>query len=96
MGISVVMLAAECYRLAQGRWPESIPQIEEALSVKLPLDPFIPAPFRLKRTDDGLIIYSVGPDLRDNGGNLNNHKPNLLDIDFGYRLWDVDHRRRLP
>ena len=44
---------------------------------------------------NGLIIYAVGSDLADNGGNLDRNaiKPGT---DVGFRLWDVPARRQPP
>ena len=95
LGSAVVMVAAERFRRAQGRWPEtSAAEIEEVLKVKLPRDAYRDGPYLLKATDSGLVVYSVGPDQKDNGGALNNRKPELPDVDVGYRLWDVARRRR--
>jgi hypothetical protein len=96
LGAITVLIAAERYRRAQGAWPGSVEAIESALSVKLPGDPYLPGPFRLKRAEDGLIVYSVGPNLRDDGGNLNNGKPDTPGIDIGFLLWDVERRRQVP
>ncbi|MHC5542922.1 hypothetical protein ACYOEI_32260, partial [Singulisphaera rosea] len=97
LGACVVTIAAERYRRARGRWPESIESIEEALSITLPQDPCAPRPFHLKRTVDGLLVYSVGPDGLDDGGNLTIPKSfDAKNYDIGFRLWDVPQRRRLP
>jgi hypothetical protein len=47
---------------------------------------------RRKRLPDGLVIYSVGPDLTDNGGTLNRQNPIAPGDDLGFRLWDVAQR----
>ena len=33
-----------------------------------PQDPFDGKPLRMKKTDRGLVLYSIGPDMTDNGG----------------------------
>lgn len=96
LGACIVTLAAEQYRRTTGAWPTSTREIETILSVKLPVDPYSGKPYRLKETDESLIVYSIGPDLRDNGGNLNNVRAHLSDIDLGYKLWDLSHRRLIP
>ncbi len=62
----------------------------------VPLDPFDNKPLRYRKDDQGVIVYSVGPDGKDDGGDrttLNTHTPGT---DIGFRLWDVDKRRKSP
>ena len=53
-------------------------------------------PLRLKKTGDGLVIYSVGRDKIDNDGNINRERPSDPGTDLGFRLWDVSGRRQPP
>ena len=57
----------------------------------VPADPIDGAPLRYKRTADGVVIYSIGNDRKDDGGDVGEGKP-----DAGYRLWDADRRRVGP
>jgi hypothetical protein len=93
LGCCVVMLAAERYRLSTGEWPISAGEIEKKLTIKVPRDPYSGEHYHFKRTDDGLVIYSIGLKLRDDGGNLNNRRPFSRGVDLGFKLWDVPHRR---
>jgi hypothetical protein len=89
----IVALAAERYRQAHGRWPVELEDmVPEFLSAPL-LDPFTAKPLIMRRTSDGLIIYSVSLDGEDNGGNLvpNYRAPGS---DVGVRLWDPAKRRQ--
>jgi hypothetical protein len=92
---AVVMLAAERYRRRQERWPES-PQalVDGGLLKGVPADPYTGTPIRLKRLPDGLVIYAVGPDGVDNGGNLDRKRTAEAGTDAGVRLWDVARRRQ--
>ena len=59
------------------------------------LDPYDDQPLRFKRTDDGLIIYSIGRNEIDNeGAVLPIMEPYQQPLDVGIRLWDVDKRRQ--
>jgi hypothetical protein len=89
----VTLVAAERFRRAQGRWPERLEELVPRYLAMVPRDPFDGAPLRLRSTSDGLLIYSVGDDEQDNGGNIDNrtHKPGS---DRGFRLWDVGKRRQ--
>jgi hypothetical protein len=87
-----VMVSVERFRRAQGRWPDTLNDLVPSYLPKVPLDPFEGSPLRYRRLDDGVVVYSVGLDGRDN-----------LDIDprkdardLGFRLWDVPKRRQPP
>jgi hypothetical protein len=60
----------------------------------VPADPYDLRPLRLKRLPDGLVIYTLGPDGKDDGGTLNRQNPTDLGSDIGFQLWDVSARRR--
>jgi hypothetical protein len=87
-------LAAERYRLKHGRWPEKLDQLVPEFLTKLPDDPFAPGSLRLARWADGIVIYSVGPDGQDNGGNVLRNVGPAPGQDLGFRLWDVPKRRQ--
>jgi hypothetical protein len=89
-------LAAERYRREHGAWPESLDKLVPAQLTAVPLDPFDGRPLRYRRTEDGVMIYSVGHDGIDDGGNLDREHPKQPGVDVGCRLWDVPHRRRPP
>jgi hypothetical protein len=69
--------------------------VQAGLLRVVPTDPYDGRPLRLKRLPDGLVIYSVGADRTDNGGNLSLN-PFSPDVDLGFRLWDVPARRQPP
>ncbi|HEV3204527.1 MAG TPA: hypothetical protein VGY77_09095 [Gemmataceae bacterium] len=93
---AIVMLAAERYRLANQRWPDSLDQLVPDCLLKIYLDPYDKNPLRLKRLEDGIVIYSVGPDGQDNGGNIDRTNPIAAGSDIGLRLWDPQRRRQKP
>lgn len=93
----VTALAAERYRQKHGRWPETLEALVEAgLLDKVPIDPYSGKPLCLGVLKDGVVIYSVGPDGADNGGNLIRDKPMNPGTDQGFRLWGPAHRRQPP
>jgi hypothetical protein len=87
-------LAAERFRLEKGEWPASLNALLPHYLKEVPANPFDGQCLRVKRLPDGILIYSVGFDLVDNGGTLNRHNPTLPGSDVGFQLWDVDHRGR--
>jgi hypothetical protein len=38
------------------------------------MDPFDGQPLRYRKQNDGYVLYSIGPDLKNNGGNQMNGK----------------------
>jgi hypothetical protein len=89
-------LAAERYRLAHARWPDSLPAVVPEFLPSVPDDPYDGRPLRYCRTAEGVVIYSVGPDGTDDGGRLVRHESNIAGVDIGCQLWDVNHRRQPP
>jgi hypothetical protein len=58
---------------------------------------------RYRKTKDGVVVYSLGPDGKDNAGKLRLLEGELSDwpeglggLDIGSQLWDVPHRRQAP
>jgi len=63
------VLAIERYRLAAtNRLPDSLAALVPSLLDSVPLDPFDGKPVRYKKLIKGYMIYSIGPDLQDDGG----------------------------
>jgi hypothetical protein len=91
-----VALAVERYRRAKGRWPVSLGDLKPDLLVAVPLDPFDGALLRYRQLKDGAVIYSVGPDGKDDGGALEKFLTlKTVGADIGFRLWN-ENARRLP
>jgi hypothetical protein len=89
---ALVTIAAERYRRAYGKWPGSIDALIHNYLAKTPMDPFDGAPIRMQPAGKDLVIYSVGVDRTDDGGNLGLHSTGRRDI--GFWLWDVGRRRQ--
>jgi hypothetical protein len=94
---AIAALAVELYRIKHARWPETLEAVcKESLLPAVPTDPFDGRPLRYKLLADGLLIYSVGTDGVDNGGNINRERPMDEGVDQGFRLWSVEARRQDP
>ncbi|TMQ31103.1 MAG: hypothetical protein E6K70_23205 [Planctomycetota bacterium] len=89
---ALVMVAAERYRKARGRWPETLADLVPAYLDAAPTDPYDGKALRLRRTREGVVIYSVSVDGQDDGGNLD-ERP-MKGTDRGFRLWNVSLRRQ--
>jgi type II secretory pathway pseudopilin PulG len=93
---AIAALALERYRLAHNRWPGSLEKLVPEFLHQVPLDPYDRKPLRYQRLDDGVAIYSVGPDGVDNGGKLDRKNFVAPGTDMVFRLWNVDRRRQPP
>jgi hypothetical protein len=92
---AVAVLAAERFRRAEGRWPGTLDELVPQYLAGVPRDPFDLGPLKLAGRPDGIVIYSVGPDGKDDGGAVW-QEGNRTGNDLGVRLWDVDRRRQPP
>lgn len=61
-------LALERYYLAQGQLPEAIADLVPAYLPGMPTDPFDGQALRYRKLDRGFVVYSVGENLNDDGG----------------------------
>ena len=61
-------LAIERYRLAAGRLPDALTDLVPAYLDAVPTDPFDGKDLRYEKLGIGFVVYSVGQDLRDDGG----------------------------
>jgi hypothetical protein len=61
--------ALERYRLAHGKYPQTLDSLAPQFIAKLPHDPIGGQPLHYRTTDDGqFILYSVGWNEKDDGG----------------------------
>ena len=92
---ALVMVAAERYRRLHGHLPRTLAALVPAQLQAVPLDPFDGQALRWRRLDRGALVYSIGPDGKDNGGTLDWKYWGILPgTDVGCRLWDVPQHRR--
>jgi hypothetical protein len=80
------LLASERHRLAKGKLPATWEDLTPEFLQAKPIDPFTGKPMILKTVPDGLVIYSVGHDGKDDGGKVF-YTLEQQPIDRGYRLW---------
>jgi hypothetical protein len=72
----IVALACERFRLANGRWPAKLEELQPKFIKDLPKDPFNDQPLKLKKEKDGICIYSVGENEIDDAGDVTNRSLN--------------------
>jgi hypothetical protein len=85
------LLGVERYRLRHGKWPAKLDDCVPAFLDKVPLDPIDEAPLRYKIVPEGVVVYSLGNNRTDDGGDIER-----MQKDFGYRLWNPDQRGLAP
>ena len=56
------------YQLKNSRFPEKLNDLVPDFLMIVPIDPFDGKPMKYTRTDKGVVVYSIGPDMVDNGG----------------------------
>jgi hypothetical protein len=94
LACAVAAMAVERFRLEKGRWPASL----EEVMIEVPLDRYDGKPLRFRRTDDGVVIYSIGIYYGPNKGlydgtgldDLDKFDPGASRVEF--RLWNPDRR----
>jgi hypothetical protein len=61
-------LAVQRYRLAAGELPDTLADLVPAYLDTVPTDPFDGNELRYEKLGPGFVVYSIGDDLRDDGG----------------------------
>jgi len=89
-------LAAEEFRQKHDRWPKTLDELIPVFLAKVQLDPHTGEPLKLRITADGIVIFSPGPegDLQGTTRDDRNQPFAEEHLDYEFRLWNVDQRRR--
>jgi len=85
--VTSTALAAQRFRLAQGRLPETLDELVPAYLDAVPIDPFDNQPLRYRLLEKGFVVYSIGDDNSDDGGaerDRDNRHPD------GSLKWDIN------
>jgi len=77
--VARVGLALEFCRSEKGECPAELDALAPEFLSEVPSDPFTGKPLRYIKTDKGFVVYSVGPNLSDDGG-MPGTTRNVLDI----------------
>jgi hypothetical protein len=83
--LSRLALAAAAYRNQTGRLPAHPEELTPAYLDQMPTDPFDGRPLRMTPDGEGLILYSVGPDMTDDAARAYNPADKTGDILFRLR-----------
>ncbi len=74
-----IFIALHRYAQRHGTYPASLSVLASGLKWTAPLDPFSGGPFKYKRTDKGFLLYSIGSNLKDDGGVEKTKEPGKTD-----------------
>lgn len=66
--LTLVAVALAAYRAERGRYPAALAELTPEYLKQLPRDLFVERPLRYRREAAGYVLYSVGRDMRDDGG----------------------------
>jgi hypothetical protein len=77
-------LALVAFKARTGAYPDKLDALVPDLLTRVPLDPFSGRPLRMKRDGAGVVLYSVGRDMTDDGGRPT--EPGKVGGDLVFRL----------
>ena len=90
---AIILLAVQRHHLRHGQWPASVAAIDSDLFGNSPLpaewllDPCDGNPLKFKETADLILIYSIGEDRQDNGGDIDlDDTSTTRPADIGYAI----------
>ncbi len=66
--VARVTLAISLYRADRGTYPQSLDDLSPTYLARIPSDLFTEKPLVYARSSDGYMLYSVGPNMKDDGG----------------------------
>jgi len=75
-------LAVLRFRLAAGRLPDALTDLVPAYLDAVPTDPFDGNEIRYKKLEAGFVVYSIGEDLSDDGGQERTKESPNWDVTF--------------
>lgn len=88
----LIAIAAERFRLANGRFPNATGELIPEYLSELPRDPFDGKPIRIAKFDSGIVVYSIGENTIDDGGQVVPLQGERLGRDYGVRLIEPKER----
>lgn len=88
-------LACERYRLAHDVYPTSVDQLVPQFLPAVPDPKHFHGPLRILQDGEDLVVYSVGEDGKDAGGELMGHGSNADDMGYRTNTWKRDYEEYL-
>lgn len=87
-------LACERFRQKNNRWPGRKEDLVPTFIPEWPVDPYSGKLLRVSKSTDGLVLYGLGDDSKDDRGNLSPKGLTSQGFDVGLHLYDPAHRAR--
>ena len=87
LGVGELALACHVYKAKYGDYPSSLKELTPGILSSLPLDPFTGKNYIFRRERKGFTVYSVGANLKDDGGISHKEKGWKGDYDI---VWERD------
>ena len=84
---TLVALALTLFHRRHGAWPERLDDLVPDLLPAIPADRFTGQPLRYRVVDGRPLVYSVGPDKLDNGGQLPDIPKDQLEAIFAGAIY---------
>lgn len=84
---SRILLALIAYRDRFGAYPGNLKTLRVKLGWEIPPDPFSGKDFGYRRQGRGFILYSIGDDLKDDGGRVVRTEKRSVDIPVSKAEW---------
>lgn len=88
IGLAEHALALRVYQDDTGSYPPSLTALREKVGWPLPEDPFSGKDFIYRREGNGYLLYSIGPNMKDEGGK-DLHSPEARNIPYDKRPDDI-------
>lgn len=66
--VTMLGVALKIYKARHGAYPDSLGALTPEILDKVPSDPFTGKDFIYRKQGNGFLLYSIGPDLRDDRG----------------------------
>jgi DNA-binding transcriptional MerR regulator len=66
--LALTAVALEQFRATHNQYPTALSELVPNYLDATPMDPFDGQPLRYRKQDAGYVLYSIGPDLKDDGG----------------------------
>ena len=85
--VTLTALAAQRFRLAEGRVPKTLVELVPTYLDAVPIDPFDNQPLRYRLLEKGFVVYSIGDDGIDDGA-TERHRDNRRED--GSSKWDIN------
>jgi hypothetical protein len=78
--LSKVALALAGHRAEKGQFPDSLAVLAPAYMKEVPKDLFTDGPLVYRKTQKGYLLYSLGPNMKDDGGKTMEESQESFDI----------------